>query len=460
MLNQLINYFIPQGLKDEPHIYYRTYAFVRLNLFLGFSTLGVDIIIRILNLKNEPDLILASTIILSVLLFTKKFGNLILSGNLMALICFGVLSTSVPNTGGLYSDNLLWMIISPMIALLFCNKRSGFFWLIALLSFIEYQYYKFDSLSPATSFQPSESTYYFISFFTLFIFIYGIIIIFERGQELIIKKLHEKQVLLEAQQKEILQKNLELKAIEEKLRLSNQELENFAYIASHDMKEPLRMIGMYTQLTRKKLNSQLDNSTTDYMNFVTDGVNRMQTLLNDLLQYARLTKEQKDIRPVNLNNVLSIIKHNLQITIKETDTQINSTPLPIITASVSEMSQLFQNLIANAIKFRKTGLSPKIEIAVTERDNEYLFSFKDNGIGIKKEYQEKVFNVFEKLHSQHEYEGSGIGLSTCRKIVENLDGKIWIESAFGYGTTFYFTISKAKTAFTSPKQEMNAELVG
>ena len=262
---------------------------------------------------------------------------------------------------------------------------------------------------------------------------------------MIINKLHEKQALLEKQQQEILQKNLELKAIEEKLRLSNQELENFAFIASHDMKEPLRMIGMYTQLTRKKLNSQLDNTTTDYMNFVTDGVNRMQTLLNDLLQYARLNKEQKDIRPVNLNNVLSIIKHNLQITIKETDAQINNTNLPIITASVSEMSQLFQNLIANAIKFRKTGLSPKIEIAVIEQDNEYLFSFKDNGIGIKKEYQERVFNVFEKLHTQQEYEGSGIGLSTCRKIVENLGGKIWVESVFGYGTTFYFTIIKAKT---------------
>ncbi len=445
MLNHLINYFVHPNLKNETHTYYRALAFICLNLFFCISALLMDIVVRLLDLQNDPNLIVTFLIFLSILFITKKYGNLILSGNLLAFISFLVLAVTVPDSGGLYSDNLIWMIISPMIALLFTNKRSGSIWLVLLLGFIEYQYYQFDKTNSAVNFKPTDSTYYFVSFFLLFIFVYGIISIFEKGQSLIIQELSEQKIKLEAQQQIIIQKNAELLAIEEKLLLSNKELEHFAYVASHDMKEPLRMIGMYTQLTRKKLSGQLENSTTEYMNYVIDGVSRMQNLLNDLLQYSRLNKNQKDIKPVNFNNVLAVVRHNLQILIKETETQIIADPLPILTASVSEISQLFQNLIANSIKFRKKGIPPQIEIGVTDEDGFFVFSFKDNGIGIEKEFQERVFNVFEKLHTHQEYEGSGIGLSTCRKIIHNMGGKIWIESLFGQGTCFYFTIPKEKS---------------
>ena len=445
MLSHLINYFVHPNLKNETHTYYRVVAFICLNLFFCISALFMDIVVRLLNLDNGPNLLLTFFIFLTILFVTKKIGNLILSGNLLALISFLVLATSVPGSGGLYSDNLIWMIVSPLIALLFTNKKSGFTWLILLLSFIEFQYYQFDNVNRSSSFKPTDSTYYFVSFFLLFIFVYGIITIFEKGQELIIRELKEQKILLETQKQEILQKNFELKAIEERLLLSNKELEHFAFVASHDMKEPLRMIGMYTQLTRKKLNGQLESSTLEYMNYVTDGVSRMQCLLNDLLQYSRLNKNQKDVKSINLNNVLAIVNHNLQLLIKETNTLIIADPLPIVTASVSEMSQLFQNLIANSIKFRQKEIDPKIEISVMDEEGAYVFCFKDNGIGIEKEYQERVFNVFEKLHNHQEYEGSGIGLSTCRKIVQNLGGKIWIESVLGHGTAFYFTIAKEKS---------------
>jgi signal transduction histidine kinase len=453
MLNRLVNYFIHPNLKTKTHIYYRAYALVCLNLFLCFSALIMEVLIRVLSLKNDPNLLLCILLFLVILFSAKKYGNLMISGNLMAFISFLALGTSVPASGGLYSDNLIWMIISPMIALLFTNKKSGFIWLLALLAFVEYQYYVFDSVNGKGSFNPSESTYYFISFFTLFIFIYGIITIFERGQGLIINKLRAQKKLLEAQQLEIIQKNNELKIIEEQLLLSNKELEHFAFVASHDMKEPLRMIGMYTQLTQKKLNGQLEASTMEYMNYVTDGVSRMQNLLNDLLQYSRLNKNQKDKKAVNFNNILAVVKHNLQVTIIDTKAEIVSDPLPILTASVSEMTQLFQNLIANSIKFRKKDVLPKIEIGVTDEAETHVFTLKDNGIGIEEQYKERIFNVFEKLHNHTEYEGSGIGLSTCRKIVQNMGGKIWIESEFGKGTTFFFTLPKEKEKVANPLKE-------
>jgi signal transduction histidine kinase len=455
MLNRIVDYFIHPNLMVKTHIYYRAYALVCLNLFLCFSALVMEGLIRVLALKNAPNIPLSILLFLVILFSAKKYGNLLISGNLMALISFLALGTSVHSSGGLYSDNLIWMIISPMIALLFTNKKSGCIWLLALLSFVEYQYYIFDSGNSSGSFNPTESTYYFISFFTLFIFIYGIITIFERGQELIINKLREQKKLLEAQQLEIIQKNNELKIIEEQLLLSNKELEHFAFVASHDMKEPLRMIGMYTQLTQKKLNGQLEASTMEYMNYVTDGVSRMQNLLNDLLQYSRLNKNQKDKKAVNMNNIVAVVTHNLQVSIRDTHTEIISEPLPILTASISEMTQLFQNLVANSIKFRQIDVFPKIEIGIKDEAENYVFSFKDNGIGIEEKYKERVFNVFEKLHNHSEYEGSGIGLSTCRKIVQNMGGKIWIESEFGVGTTFYFTLPKGKESINSPLNEKN-----
>ena len=300
--------------------------------------------------------------------------------------------------------------------------------------------------------------------------IYGIVMIFEQGLDLIVemlrgqklqlevqtnllndqKRLLEEQKLelkkqkelFEAQKEEILKKNSDLKSIEEKLTYSNVELENFAYAASHDLKEPLRMIGMYTQLTQRKLAGKLDESTTEFMFYITDGVRRMQNLLEDLLQYSRLGKKDDGVKVIDLNNILYLVIHNIMATLKETKACIISEPLPLTMASNSEMVQLFQNLIINSIKFRRKDVQAEIFISSKEIDNFYQFSFKDNGIGIKEEYKEKVFNIFERLHSKSEYEGSGIGLATVKKIVKNAGGQIWLESNEGVGTTFYFMLPK------------------
>ena len=268
--------------------------------------------------------------------------------------------------------------------------------------------------------------------------------------------LNEKKILLEQQKLQISQKNdelelahselklknIELEVTQAKLIYTNGELENFASAASHDLKEPLRMIGMYTGLSKKRMLTLQDKPTVEYMGYVTDGVDRMQRLLDDLLQYSRTGKKQEDNKEIDLNAVLFVVISNLVATMKDTHATIVINELPTIEGSTTEMIQLFQNLIANSIKFRKADVIPEIKITATDEGDNYLISLDDNGIGIKKEFHDRVFAIFERLHSRSEFEGSGIGLATCKKIVAGAGGKIWLDSTEGVGTTFYFTFPK------------------
>lgn len=254
--------------------------------------------------------------------------------------------------------------------------------------------------------------------------------------------LMQHKILLEQQAAEIEQKNEGLILAEKRLIAINAELENFAYVASHDLKEPLRMVGMYTQIIQKKLNLTADTATKEYMGYITEGVGRMQNLLNDLLQYSRLGTRREEAAPVNLNNILELVIHNLTVNMTQNEAAIIASPLPVVRATSVEMTQLFQNLIANAIKFRHKEQPPVVNIRAFEKDNHYLFTFTDNGIGIEQQYHEKVFKIFERLHPRTKYDGSGIGLATCKKIVQNNGGEIWLESIDGNGTTFFLTLPK------------------
>lgn len=233
----------------------------------------------------------------------------------------------------------------------------------------------------------------------------------------------------------------EIKQKSEELARSNKELEQFAYVASHDLQEPLRIITSYVQLLDKKYKDKLDADANDYINFTVDSAKRMRILINDLLTYSRVTTQPKFFGEIDCNEVLSAVLENLKTSIHETSAKIIFESLPLIHADYSQMLQLFQNLIFNAIKFRAKN-KPKIKIAVEDKNSHWQFSVSDNGIGIKKEYLEKIFIIFQRLHSQKEYPGTGIGLSICKKIVEQYGGKIWAESELGKGTIFYFTIRK------------------
>jgi PAS domain S-box-containing protein len=230
--------------------------------------------------------------------------------------------------------------------------------------------------------------------------------------------------------------------INEELLRSNKELENFAYVASHDLQEPLRMVTSFSQLLAMKYEDKLGKDAQEYIQYVVEGASRMYELLNGLLAYSRIQTKGKSFTLVKLNQVLSKVKSNLELTLKEKGAIINANDLPEVFADEIQMIQLFQNLISNAIKFSEA--SPTIFISSKTEEDKYTLSFMDTGIGIEQEYFERIFLIFQRLFPKGQYDGLGIGLSICKRIAERHGGKIWLESIPDKGSTFYFTIPKNK----------------
>jgi signal transduction histidine kinase len=430
---------------------------VVMHLFLFLVSFLIDLSNNTLFPQEDaPPLKIAMAIAIALMVLFRWRGNFILSGNLLAFFLFLLLALSVNETGGIYSDNLLWMMAAPLLALLFANRLSGLLWLMALESFTLLLFWEETTatVSYREQIQQFDGLYYLISYGGLFIMVVGIVLIFATGQNLIIKALKQKQEELRRQKEEIFKQARSLQEAEEKLKASNQELETFAYAASHDLKEPLRMIGLYTQLVQRNLDDQSDRSTKEYMGFVTDGVTRMERLLNDLLEYSRLGRRKGEAKNINLEEVLFVVMSNLMATMRETKASIYCNQLPAVKATMTEMIQLFQNLISNAIKFRKKDILPVIEIIHSRQGNYHVIRIKDNGIGIPEEHRERVFNIFERLHSHTEYEGTGIGLATCKKIVNNLGGDIWVQPETTEGTTFFITIPCASQPDDAGKLEI------
>jgi PAS domain S-box-containing protein len=229
----------------------------------------------------------------------------------------------------------------------------------------------------------------------------------------------------------------------EELKRSNQELEQFAYVASHDLQEPLRMVSSFTQLLQKRYYDKLDEDANEFIEYAVDGAKRMQNLINDLLTFSRVGMRGTPFEPIDMNKVLSNTLQNLKFVIKETDTNIIYDELPIINADRSQIQQVLQNLISNAIKFHGKE-APKIRISSTEEESKWIFSVKDNGIGIDPQFFNKIFVIFQRLHKRGEYEGTGIGLALCKKIINRHGGEIWVDSESGEGSTFHFSIPKRK----------------
>ena len=226
------------------------------------------------------------------------------------------------------------------------------------------------------------------------------------------------------------------------LSVSNKELEQFAYLASHDLQEPLRMVSSFMNLLEKKYKDALDGTAINYIRYAVDGANRMKQLINDILLYSRLEGKHQQTQPVNLQTVVEEVKTILQHEILANDVTIFTDDLPVVMAVKLDMEQLLQNLVGNAIKYQPAGNKPIIHITNTERTNDWLIKVKDNGIGIDEKFSDKVFIMFQRLHNKNEYSGTGIGLAICKKIVERNGGNISIESKKGEGSTFIFTIPK------------------
>lgn len=221
---------------------------------------------------------------------------------------------------------------------------------------------------------------------------------------------------------------------------SNKELEQFAYVASHDLQEPLRMVAGYVQLLEKRYKGRLDQKADMFIRFAVDGVERMQKLIEGLLAYSRVSRHGAKLGAVDANKVFSQAVSNLSASIRECSAAVTRDELPTVLGDETQLIQLFQNLIGNAVKYRKPETLPQVHISAQREGNYHVFSVSDNGIGIQPEYYDRIFQIFQRLHTQGEYAGAGIGLAVCKRIVERHQGRIWIKSDPGQGSTFFFTV--------------------
>ncbi len=378
-------------------------------------------------------------ICLLLLLFkiTKSFqiiGNII-----SALIAISIFNLSL-KTGGIFSEDTHALFIVPVIAFVISGKRSGLFWIFIAAMLILYHYFQAGTAQEINYFRSQtdqfNKTYYLVISLIALILTTIPLFIFKIQYEKLITKLEKNREYLQ-------DKKNKLQETQTKLEISNKELDQYAHTTAHDLKQPIRTIYSFTGLLKKELEkNKLENENTkEYIDIIQKSSKNMNQLITDLLEFSQLSNKTLKTE-VDLNLIVEDVKISLKNLIEKTSTVIDNNKLPTIEGVPIQIFQLLQNLISNAIKFKKNNTSPKITIESTEGPNYFTISVTDNGIGINPVDSTKIFTPFKKLHHTSEYEGSGIGLATCKKIIENHKGKIWVESKLDFGSTFYFTLKK------------------
>jgi len=247
----------------------------------------------------------------------------------------------------------------------------------------------------------------------------------------------------------------DLKRAAEDLRRSNQELEQFAYVASHDLQEPLRMVSSYLGLLKRRYGDRLGQDADEFMDYAINGAHRMQALIQDLLQFSRIDTRGAPLTRVASGECLRLAVENLRVALEEADACLDLGPMPEVQADSAQLTSLFQNLIGNAVKYRAPDRAPVVRVGASRRGDHWEFYVSDNGIGIDPKFADKVFMIFQRLQTRDRYEGTGIGLALAKKIIERHGGRIWLEGAEGLGTTFRFTLAAAPGA-SSPRAQTHA----
>ncbi len=466
--NNLIAYFLHPKLKESPDSFWK--ANILISGLLILMLVGIICVIyAVFNRIEELYVISIPTLLVPVLLCAfKKTGALIHFGNLAtAIYAFSI--TPLPwKTGGIYSDDIVWMILAPVIAFTLTNLRSGFFWAIYVAAVQGIYFYLTNTqiIVVDAPFDHWSPVFYYFSITGLFVCILLLLSASRHGMNKLIEQLMIKQRQLNNKTDELEEKTSMLRDVEKTLRHSNHELEQFAYVVSHDLKAPLRGINSFSTLLDRHLrkNDDLDDISREYLDFIKAGTVNMNQLIEDIMNYSRAgsVKDGQESE-VKMEVIQSLIEHNLRQQLQETNGKIHWQNIPeSVDLTKVHMLQLMQNLISNAIKYRKPEIPPVIIVNCDEQETCWKFSIQDNGTGISEANIQKVFDLFIKLQGTNQ-EGSGVGLATCKKIVVNNCGEIWLESKVGVGSTFHFTILKNEykligvTKKASEKSETNPE---
>jgi signal transduction histidine kinase len=444
-LSFLDNFLIHSKHKTTPYELKKARLFVSLPSFMILLSLICALLSFGLGDFGEMPHILPGALacIVPLWLFRVR-GNMKLSGNILVGIYAIIVGEAVFRTGGLYSDNLIWLMFAPMLAMFFAGKSSGFAWLVALCSFAFYVY----SIEPGGQHgfriesYDLDNQYFISSFISMFVAYTFMVTVFVTGSELLAKELISQKNECQLRTVEATQKAEALEIAEVKLLTKNKELEQFAYAASHDLREPLRMIATYSNLLNRRHNGQLDAMNQEFLGFVVDGAARMEVMLKDLLEFARLGNEGEKAIKMDMELAVNHAISNLAIRIQETGASVHCEKLPVVLGAETQLVRLFQNLMSNAIKFARKDVAPVINIRYQlEANRMHTIYCEDNGIGIPKEARERIFNVFERLHGRTAYDGAGIGLASCKKIVNNMGGTISVvDSPNDFGTIFKISI--------------------
>ncbi len=448
MINKVVSYFVPE-IPDAPEdekkgriVFSLIFIVTLIAIFLWFVT--HFFLSEFDNGISYPLIILPCIGLLFLYKYTRSL-EWVATG--LVTLCFVMLIPVTHNSGGIFSDDLLWMIIAPFLAFLIGGKRIGLISSVFYLGVIGYFYY-LEKNAVVTYFEQSNisnADFYFSSIFFLVTSLLLILWIYETEKSRYSKKINENRKLLEQQkeklEEEVAKRTQSLKVSNESLQRSNKDLEQFAYIASHDLQEPLRMVGNFVQLLESEYQEELDEDAKTYINFAVDGVNRMSNLIDDLLNYSRAGRKNLPLEECNVAAVLDKKKEDLNLVLKQKKGQIIYNKMPTILCYENYLSIIFNNLITNGLKYNQSEI-PTIEIGYKDEGEYHVFSVKDNGIGINMEYKNQIFEIFKRLHRKEEYSGTGIGLAIVQKLVYYHKGEVWLDSEEGKGTTFFFSVFK------------------
>lgn len=444
-----INWLLPEKAKLDNQVMTKSKILVYVMLLASMLSFGLFFLNKVIATKSIFPFIPMGVLSLALVLIYKFTGSEKVIGHIMVCIFSIILFDMTLKTGGVLSLDAICLYMIPLIAFVIIGTKAGMFWTLCSSVWGGYLFYIAGTPEQFQYFREQtldfDRMYYGVFIFINIILIGGILLIFDYQNKKLIKRLEKNQLDLENKNKEYASQAEILKQTQEKLKSSNKELEVYAHATSHDLKQPIRTINGFTYLLNRHLekNKMIDDKSSELVKMILLGTNNMQRLVEDLLAYAKLTSsKESSFQIMDLDDVLDNVIMDLKNQIESNNVNIIRGDLPTLKVVPVKINQIFQNIISNAIKFKKRNEDLTIKISSKKKDNQWHLIIEDNGIGIEEKYQEKIFAPFQKLHTEEEYSGSGIGLATCKRIVDLHKGEIWVESELDKGTKFYFTLDE------------------